>query len=170
MPSFLSRIFGRKKADDKASKRVSNGSLLEGKFEAVSATPSPSATNFVEAAQARERERASQKDKEKEKDAGFTLFRSRSRPTSPPLTAQILTVYISTSMSMQDDEDGYILPVTHIIGGLTLSRANQTQSRPKLNVEPSYHAISGSASQYALYRIAALYTALKPALLPPYSS
>ena len=88
MPSFLSRVFGRKKADDKASKRVSNGSLLEGKFEAVSATPSPSATNFVEAAQARERERASQKDKEKEKDAGFTLFRSRSRPTSPPLTAQ----------------------------------------------------------------------------------
>ncbi|KAF8904333.1 hypothetical protein CPB85DRAFT_1255379 [Mucidula mucida] len=46
MPSFLSKVFGRKKQDDKElspGSRTSAASLLEGKFEAVSPTVSESA-------------------------------------------------------------------------------------------------------------------------------
>lgn len=44
MPSFLSKVFGRKKLDDQdlSPARVSAPSLLEGKFEAVSPTVSES--------------------------------------------------------------------------------------------------------------------------------
>ncbi len=75
MPSFLSKVFGRKKDEKEPSnnKRHSTGSLLEGKFEVVSPTVSPTASNFAESAQ---------QPKEKDKDVGFSLFRPRSR-TSP---------------------------------------------------------------------------------------
>lgn len=74
MPSFLSKVFGRKKQDGKepsrSSKRSSDPSLLEGiKFEAVSPTVSPTASHFPE--------------KGKEKDPAFGLFRVKSRAQSP---------------------------------------------------------------------------------------
>ncbi|OSD03794.1 hypothetical protein PYCCODRAFT_1444346 [Trametes coccinea BRFM310] len=81
MAAFLSKVFPRKKEKD-TNKRSSVSSLLEGKFEAVSPTVSPSAAKFEEGAQ-RPKERGREKEKEKEKDAGFSLFRSKSRPLSP---------------------------------------------------------------------------------------
>ncbi|KAF5378535.1 hypothetical protein D9615_007190 [Tricholomella constricta] len=80
MPSFLSKVFGRKK-DDKESPRspgrVSDPELLDGKFESVS----PSATKFPEVANGK----GVGQGKEKEKDASFTLFRTKSRPASPDI-------------------------------------------------------------------------------------
>ena len=97
MPSFLTKVFGRKK-DDKlassppshASKRHSNASLLEGKYEAVSPSVSPSAARFSEAQQP------------KDKDSGtanpltITLpgwtngqYRFRVSATSPATTGEV---------------------------------------------------------------------------------
>jgi hypothetical protein len=82
MPSFLNKVFGRKKSVGKdhvrTSNRISDPSLLEGKFEAVPPNVSPSATRFAEAAAA-----ALEKAKEKE-PGGFALFRPKSRAQSPP--------------------------------------------------------------------------------------
>ncbi|KAI0789269.1 hypothetical protein C8Q75DRAFT_733928 [Abortiporus biennis] len=74
MPSFLSKVFGRKKDEKESShstKRRSNPSLLEGKFEAVPHNVSPIATNFPE------------NPLSKEKDPAFSLFRPKSRTVSP---------------------------------------------------------------------------------------
>lgn len=80
MAAFLSKVFPRKKDKDATNKRNSSSSLLEGKFEAVSPTVSPSAAQFSESAQQlKERGR----EKEKEKESGFSLFRPKSRPLSP---------------------------------------------------------------------------------------
>ncbi|KAI0370977.1 hypothetical protein BV20DRAFT_966087 [Pilatotrama ljubarskyi] len=90
MAAFLSKVFPRKKEKD-SNKRASASSLLEGKFEAVSPTVSPSAAKFDEAPQkpkARGREKEKEKDKEKEKESGFSLFRPKSRPLSPPPDAR----------------------------------------------------------------------------------
>ncbi|SJL06939.1 uncharacterized protein ARMOST_10281 [Armillaria ostoyae] len=69
MPSFLSKVFGRKKDDKEpsAGRRTSTASLLEGKFEAVSPTVSLPADKLPEA-----------KDKEKGKEIGFGLLRTKS--------------------------------------------------------------------------------------------
>ena len=81
MATFFSKVFPRKKDKETSNKRNSASSLLEGKFEAVSPTVSPSAANFADSAQ-KLKERG--REKEKEKDSGFSLFRPRSRPVSPP--------------------------------------------------------------------------------------
>lgn len=77
MPSFLTKVFGRKKDEKEhvSSKRhsASGTSLLEGKFEAVSPNISPSATHFTESIP---------HVKEKEKDTPFSLFRPKSRQPS----------------------------------------------------------------------------------------
>ncbi|KAK0216541.1 hypothetical protein EDD85DRAFT_435586 [Armillaria nabsnona] len=69
MPSFLSKVFGRKKDDKEpsAGRRTSTASLLEGKFEAVSPTVSLPADKLPEA-----------KDREKGKESGFGLLRTKS--------------------------------------------------------------------------------------------
>jgi hypothetical protein len=53
MPSFLSKVFGRKKDESPPGRqrRTSQPSLLDGKYEAVSPTVSPSATRFPELSQ-----------------------------------------------------------------------------------------------------------------------
>lgn len=99
MPSFLSKVFGRKK-DDKGSPRssshISDGELLDGKFESVS----PSATKFPEAANGK---RAGL-TKEKEKDTGFSLFRSKS-PASPETTVKPLDVpHLSLNLPEPKDD------------------------------------------------------------------
>ncbi|KAJ7111546.1 hypothetical protein C8R43DRAFT_903926 [Mycena crocata] len=79
MPSFLSKVFGRKKEDTKEPRRPSSdASLLEGKFEAVPPVTTPTTPRF-------EVPDVSTADKEKEKD-GFTLFRTKSTHTSPVAT------------------------------------------------------------------------------------
>ncbi|KAJ7462737.1 hypothetical protein B0H11DRAFT_93675 [Mycena galericulata] len=78
MPSFLSKVFGRKKDDTKESRSQnrpsSDASLLEGKFEAVPPVTTPTSPGFDLPAQTT--------DKEKAKD-GFGVFRSKSNRTSP---------------------------------------------------------------------------------------
>ncbi|KAF4568505.1 hypothetical protein EYR40_010090 [Pleurotus pulmonarius] len=82
MPSFLSKVFGRKKDEKEESNgRASESSLLEGKFEAVSPNVSPTAAIFSENGHG--------KEKEKERDLGFGLFKAKSNtptvtsPSSP---------------------------------------------------------------------------------------
>ena len=88
MPSFLTKVFGRKK-DDKpsstshANKRASNGSLLEGKYESVSPTVSPSAANFADASRGH-------KDNAAAPGSPLALFRSRSRnPSDQPRASSV---------------------------------------------------------------------------------
>ncbi|KAH9837891.1 uncharacterized protein C8Q71DRAFT_567206 [Rhodofomes roseus] len=110
MPSFLSKVFTRKKDEKDAShppKRTSVASLLEGKFEAVSPPASPSATNVVHAQQAPKEEKKEEK-KEKEKDVGFSLFRTRSpRPTSPKTdTAKPQLPHLTLNLPEEKSSDG----------------------------------------------------------------
>ena len=78
MASFFSKVFGRKKDEPTAAhqrRQSASASLLEGKYEAVSPTASPTADKF-------RNELTQRQDKEKEKDGGFSLFRPRSRSTA----------------------------------------------------------------------------------------
>ncbi|KAJ7102276.1 hypothetical protein B0H15DRAFT_813958 [Mycena belliarum] len=85
MPSFLSKVFGRKKDDTKESRSQhrpsSDASLLEGKFEAVPTLPSPITPRFDIQADGS----SNDKEKEKEKD-GFALFKNKSVRTPPVAT------------------------------------------------------------------------------------
>jgi len=92
MPSFLTKVFGRKKGDERDSptprvaKRISDLSLLEGKFEAIS----PSTPKFPDDTLALGKGR----DKEGDKGGPFGLLRSKSRPqpASPTTDAPHLTL------------------------------------------------------------------------------
>lgn len=75
MPSFLSKVFGRKKEDVEDTPKplkvhASNPSLLEGKFEAVS-PPSPNVTT---------------QDLVSPREGSFALFRTKSRHVGSPLS------------------------------------------------------------------------------------
>jgi hypothetical protein len=85
MPSFLSKVFGRKKDDTKDARSQqrpsSDASLLEGKFEAVPLATTPTTPRFDVSAT------ATPGDKEKEKDKdNFALFKNKSVRTSPAAT------------------------------------------------------------------------------------
>lgn len=107
MPSFLSKVFGRKKGDDKDStthpsvRRTSDPSLLEGKFEAVPSTISPSTPKFPEDVH------ASEKGKNKDDDKGrpFGLLRSKSKPqpSSPTIDAPHLTLRLPGTIDKNED-------------------------------------------------------------------
>ncbi|KAI0298969.1 hypothetical protein B0F90DRAFT_1729691 [Multifurca ochricompacta] len=87
MPSFLSKLLGRKKTqepDSFADKRGQPSSLLEGKFEAVSPNVSPSAAHFTDLSAAQ----IKGTDKPKDKDTPFHLFRTKSRPSSDSPTVE----------------------------------------------------------------------------------
>lgn len=78
MPSFLSKVFGRKKDDSKTDAHLKNrpssdASLLEGKFEAVPQVLTPSTPRF---------DLPEVPTNEKEKD-GFGLFKNKSIRTPP---------------------------------------------------------------------------------------
>jgi hypothetical protein len=82
MPSFLSKVFGRRKQDDhNGVPRPSDVSLLEGKFEVVSPTVSPTAAHFPETVG---------KEREKGKDGLFNLSRSKPGPTSPNISQSLI--------------------------------------------------------------------------------
>ena len=107
MPSFLSKVFGRKKGDDKdpasprSAKRASDPSLLEGKFEAVPSTISPSSPRFPEDARISEKG----KDKEGDKAGPFGLLRSKSKsqPPSPIIGAPHLTLRLPGAINQNGD-------------------------------------------------------------------
>ncbi|KAH9068104.1 hypothetical protein EDB83DRAFT_2595587 [Lactarius deliciosus] len=87
MPSFLSKLLGRKKVQEpepSTDKRGSPTSLLEGKFEAVSPTVSPSAALFTDSGAAQVRGN----DKAKDKESPFNLLRYKSRPSSDSPTTE----------------------------------------------------------------------------------
>ena len=80
MPSILSRLLGRKKPQEPESPADKPGyptPLLEGKFEAVSPTVSPSAAFFTDPSVAEIRGI----EKPKDKESPFNPFRARSRPS-----------------------------------------------------------------------------------------
>ncbi|KAF9221788.1 hypothetical protein BS17DRAFT_757214 [Gyrodon lividus] len=75
MPSFLNKVFGYKKGDDKDASHSSHDAreardnvLLDGKYEAISPLLSPSAVAFADG----------QANKDK-REVGFSLFRPKSR-------------------------------------------------------------------------------------------
>lgn len=87
MPSILSRLLGRKKSQESespADKPVHSSPLLEGKFEVVSPTVSPTAEFFTDPGAARIRGI----DRPKDKELPFHLFRARSRPSSDLSTVE----------------------------------------------------------------------------------
>lgn len=97
MPSFLSKVFGRKKGDEKDStprsvRRSSDPSLLEGKFEAVPSTISPSSPKFPE-------------DVHGDKGRPFGLLRSRSKPqpSCPTTDAPHLTLRLPGTIDKNGD-------------------------------------------------------------------
>ena len=125
MPSFLSKVFGRRKGDEKeratlrSVKHGSNPSLFESKFEAIPSTTSSLSPRFPEDA------RASEKGKDKEGDKGgpLGLLRSKSKPqvSSPTTDAPHLTLrlpgtidkngkpLVSSFNSQADEADDSIL-------------------------------------------------------------
>ena len=107
MPSFLSKVFGRKKGEEKeigtprSVKRGSDPSLLEGKFEVVPSTVSPSTPKFPEDPHASDRG----KDKGGDKAGPFGLLRSKSRPqpSSPTTDAPHLTLRLPGTIDRNHD-------------------------------------------------------------------
>jgi hypothetical protein len=91
MPSFLSKVLRRKRdaeKDGNGSPSSTGGELLGGRFEDVSPTVSPSIGHFPELkgssdVRGRNQQKTTQKDQ-----ATRTLFRSKSRPRSPPPQAE----------------------------------------------------------------------------------
>ena len=86
MPSFLSKLLGRKKVQEPepSPDKRDSPTLLEGKFEAVSPTVSPSAAHFTDPGVAQIRGH----DKAKDKESPFNLLRYKSRPSSDSPTPE----------------------------------------------------------------------------------
>lgn len=85
MPSFLTKVFGRKKegASSPGSKSAT-GELLDGKFEDVSPTVSPAAANFPELqTNGSPRGRGTDRTISESKLRTFFRSKSRSRAASP---------------------------------------------------------------------------------------
>ena len=126
MPSFLSKVFGRKKSDDKDSatsrsvRRTSDPSLLEGKFEAVPSTLSPTSPKFSEGL------RASEKGKDKDGDRGrqFPLkSKSKPPPSSPANDAPHLTLRLpGTADNNEDSLAASFSPLVNETHGSNLTR------------------------------------------------
>ena len=137
MAAFLSKILSRGKDKDKEkekekekggglkepnkNKRSSFPSLLEGKFEAVSPTVSPSVSKYEDAEKEREREREREKEKEKEREKErIGLFRPRSRTKSPTRGASgrkselpYLTLNLNLPSVKEDDKKDRELDVVY---------------------------------------------------------
>jgi hypothetical protein len=98
MPLFLSKVFGRKKHEESGHvRRASDASLLEGKFEAVSPTVSPTASNFLE---------LFGRDKDKEPDGLFGLSKAKSGPASPNRSLGRLDELPHLTLNLPGPKDG----------------------------------------------------------------
>ena len=119
MPSFLSKVFGRKKdeptnghtptpAKAQPKHKASNPSLLEGKFEQVVPPETPIQTNFANALPIPIVSSPLSGVTSREA-GGFGLFRSRSRHASPPTAHKPLDELPSLTLALptqQEDTDG----------------------------------------------------------------
>jgi len=93
MPSFLSKVFGRKKDDKDSSptNQLGPGELLGGKFEAISPNVSPTAAHFLELQSDTANLKVPVPDADsgritnEEKEFGLSFFRIKSRPSSPEI-------------------------------------------------------------------------------------
>lgn len=123
MPSFLSKVFGRKKDEKDAhpyQSRPSDGSLLEGKFEVVSPTISPTIANFPEGAHGKGNgSHANGKSSglnayySKDKDGAFGLFKARSRtlPADAPQKSSDLPLLSLNLPGPKEDSNSRALGV-----------------------------------------------------------
>ncbi|KAF9484794.1 hypothetical protein BDN70DRAFT_824947 [Pholiota conissans] len=97
MHSFLSKVFGRKKEDKETSPTtLAPGELLDGRFEAVSPNVSPSANHFLEL------------DPPKTtngQEIGFSLFRGKSRPSSPEVNQRKLDNLPHLSLNFRETKE-----------------------------------------------------------------
>ena len=103
MPSFFSKVFGRKKQDE----RDDRDSPLGGPYENISPSVSPSAANFPELVT---------NGGLKEKDFGFNLFKSKSRTVAAeshqkPDVAPHLALNLPSSLSQPEDSPTRALDV-----------------------------------------------------------
>jgi len=107
MPSFLSKVFGRKKGDEKETgtprsvKRGSDPSLLEGKFEVVPSTHSPSTPKFPEDSHGWEK--GKDKGRDKAGPPGLLGSKSGPQPSSPTTGAPHLTLHLPGTIDKNDD-------------------------------------------------------------------
>lgn len=112
MPSFLTKVFGRKKDEKDAAspsahnKRLSQPtSLLEGKYEAVSPNVSPSASHFPD---------APAQQPAPAKESALSLFRSRSRnpdPARPSNVASTPAPHLTLNLPVPKEEKSRALGV-----------------------------------------------------------
>lgn len=103
MHSFFSKVFGRKKEDKETSPTtLGAGELLDGKFEAVSPSVSPSATNFLELDQTKAKANVNEG---KDKEIGFSLFRGKSRPSSPEVNQRKLDNLPHLSLNFRETKE-----------------------------------------------------------------
>lgn len=103
MHAFLSKIFGRKKDDKKDEETsptaLSPTQLLDGKFEAVSPTVSPSAAKFLELDQTTS-----------ERDNGASSAKATTRPTSVEGKSSKLDTLPHLSLNFGETRtDGFLL-------------------------------------------------------------
>lgn len=106
MPSFLTKVFGRKKDEkDTTSTPTANSSLLEGKYEAVSPPNSPSAVQHV-GSQSTQQGHA--------KESSLALFRSRSRTVDkqqPSNSASASAPHLTLNLPVPKEEKSRALGV-----------------------------------------------------------
>ncbi|KAF8339314.1 hypothetical protein F5887DRAFT_981887 [Amanita rubescens] len=104
MPSFFSKVFGRKKQDDKDDR---DSAPLGGPYENISPSVSPSAANFPELVT---------NGGSREKDSTFHLFKSKSRVAAPesyqkPDAAPHIALNLPSSLSQPEDSPTRALDV-----------------------------------------------------------
>jgi hypothetical protein len=131
MPSFLSKLLGRKKGQepDSPSDKRSSPTLLDGKFEAVSPTVSPSAALFSDPTVAQIRGI----DKAKDKESPFNLLRLKSRPSSDsPATEKPVADVPHLSLTLPVTKDrGRTLDVVFEPGREAVANLNDAAIREK---------------------------------------
>lgn len=156
MPSILSRLLGRKKSQEPESLADKSGfspPLLEGKFEVVSPTVSPSAAYFTDpgAAQIRGLERP------KDKESPLHVFRARSRPSSDLSTVEKVekaapnVPHLSLNLPVIK-ERGRALDVVFESGSDTLALLNETTIRERRLTPHEALSLVRACSQVILER------------------
>jgi hypothetical protein len=157
MPSILSRLLGRKKSQEpeSLSDKPGHSSLLEGKFEVVSPTVSPSAAFFTDpgAAQIRGVERP------KDKESPLHVFRARSRPSSDLSTVHVEKVervapnvpHLSLNLPVIK-ERGRALDVVFESGSDALALLNETAIRERRLLPHEALSLVRACSQVILER------------------
>lgn len=155
MPSILSRLLGRKKSQEPEplSDKPGYSPLLEGKFEVISPTVSPSAAFFTDpgAAQVRGTERP------KDKESPLNLLRARSRPSSDLSTVERVeraspnVPHLSLNLPVIK-ERGRALDVVFESGSNALTLLNETTIRERRLTPHEALSLMRACSQVILER------------------